>query len=76
VPESYQLIRVAARPADGVAVAEVTLYVDGEPLTTLVAPPYETFWQLTPGEHTFSARGLDIEGGALRSAPATIRVLP
>jgi penicillin-binding protein 1C len=76
VPESYQSIRVVARPADGVAVAEVTLYVDGEPLVTLTAPPYEAFWQLAPGEHTFSARGVDVDGETLRSAPATIQVLP
>ncbi|MGD1993064.1 MAG: penicillin-binding protein 1C, partial [Anaerolineae bacterium] len=76
VPESYQSIRVAARPGDGVAVTEVTLYVDGEPLATLIGPPYETFWQLTPGEHTFYARGVDVNGRALRSAPASVRVLP
>jgi membrane carboxypeptidase/penicillin-binding protein PbpC len=76
VPESYQSIRVAARPADGVTVAELTLYVDGEPLATLTTPPYEAFWQLAPGEHTFSARGVDVDGETLRSAPATVRVLP
>ena len=76
VPAAYQSIRVAVRPADGVTVAEVTLYVDGEPLATLTAPPYETFWQLAAGEHVFLARGVSGEGQTLRSASVTIHVLP
>ncbi len=74
VPEAYQAIRVAARPADGVRVAELTLYVDGEPLATFTAPPYEALWTLRAGEHTFLAVGQDENGRSLRSAPVSIRV--
>lgn len=75
VPGDYQSIRVAVRPADGVVVAEVTLYVDGDALATFTAPPYEAFWTLRPGQHTFLAVGRDDKGRPLRSAPVSIRVL-
>ncbi|MCS7283302.1 MAG: penicillin-binding protein 1C [Anaerolineae bacterium] len=74
VPMAYQAIRVAVRPADGVRIAEVTLYVDGEPLATLTTPPYEALWTLQVGEHTFLAEGRDPEGRILQSAPVSIRV--
>jgi len=76
VPHPYQAIRVAARPAEGVRVAEVTLYVDGEPLATLAAPPFEAVWPLEPGEHRFWAEGVDEEGRPLRTATAFIHVRP
>lgn len=74
VPGAYQAIRVAVRPADGVSVAEVTLYRDGQPLATFTAPPYETLWRMEAGEHTFLAVGRDENGRPLRSAPVSIRV--
>ncbi len=76
VPAAYQSIRVSARPAGGATVAEITLYIDGEPLATLSAPPFETFWPLALGEHTFLALGADAEGRSLRSGPVSISVLP
>ncbi|MFN3761809.1 MAG: penicillin-binding transpeptidase domain-containing protein [Anaerolineae bacterium] len=76
VPGAYQAIRVAVRPADGVRVAEVTLYADGQPLGTFTAPPYEVLWTLQAGEHTFLAVGRDENGRSLRSAPVSIRVHP
>ncbi len=75
VPGAYQAIRVAVRPADGVRVAEVTLYADGQPLGTFTAPPYEVLWTLQSGEHTFLAVGREENGRSLRSAPVSIRVL-
>jgi len=74
VPGAYQAIRVAVRPADGVRVAEVTLYVDDQMLATFTTPPYEVLWTLEAGEHTFQAVGRDEEGRPLRSAPVSIRV--
>ena len=81
VPEAYQAIRVAVRPADGVRVAEVTLYADGHPLATFTAAQanglrYEVLWTLQAGEHTFLAVGRDENGRPLRSAPVSIRVYP
>ncbi|MGQ9466870.1 MAG: penicillin-binding protein 1C [Anaerolineae bacterium] len=74
VPGAYQAIRIAVRPADGVRVAEMTLSVDGAPLATFTAPPYEVLWTLEAGEHTFLAVGRDENGRSLRSAPVSIRV--
>lgn len=76
VPGAYQSIRIAARPTDGVSVAEITLYLDGDPLATLSSPPFEAIWRLVPGEHTVRARGVDREGRPLWSAPVSIQVLP
>ena len=76
VPAAYQSIRVAARPADGVELAEVTLYADGEELATLADPPYQVFWRLVPGEHAFWAEGIDASGRFLQSVPVTVSVLP
>lgn len=74
VPGAYQAIRIAVRPANGVRVTEVTLYVDGAPLATFTTPPYEARWTLEAGEHTFIAVGRDENGRPLRSAPVSIRV--
>jgi membrane carboxypeptidase/penicillin-binding protein PbpC len=75
VPESYQSISVRARTSGGVVLVEVTLYVDGEPLTTQTTPPYEAIWQLRPGEHVFLARGVDEDGQVLESENVTVQVL-
>ena len=57
LPRDAQRIEVAARPGVGVALAEVTLLVDGQPLARLGAPPYTALWLLEPGSHLFSAEG-------------------
>ena len=67
VPAPSQQLFVAVRPADGVALREVTLYVDGEVLATLSGPPYQARWQMTPGAHTFWAVGEDVGGRVLES---------
>jgi|YNPBryBLVA2012_1023415.scaffolds.fasta_scaffold01595_4 penicillin-binding protein 1C len=76
VPLAYQSVRVAARPGDGIVLTQVTLYADGEPLATLTAPPYETFWTLAVGEHTFAAVGLDATGQVVESLPVSVLVRP
>jgi len=62
IPPSAQQILVAARPADGVALRQVTLLVDGQPLATLTHPPYQALWPMVAGTHTFTATGVDVEG--------------
>ena len=74
LPREAQRIEVAARPGDGVALTQVTLLADGEPLATLVEPPYHVWWPLVPGEHEFQAVGVDFEGRELISAPVRITV--
>jgi 1A family penicillin-binding protein len=75
VPASSQQIFVAVRPIDGVALREVTLYVDGAALATLSGPPYQARWQMTPGTHTFWAVGEDVGGRVLESDRVVIEVV-
>jgi membrane carboxypeptidase/penicillin-binding protein len=74
LPREAQRIEVAARPGDGVALTQVTLLADGEPLATLTEPPYQAWWMLTPGEHEFRAMGVDVEGRELASEPVRVTV--
>ncbi len=74
IPRSDQQIPVAARPADGVTVAQITLYADDTPLGTVQRPPYRLMWPLEPGEHTFRATGYDAAGNRLESQVRRITV--
>jgi 1A family penicillin-binding protein len=75
LPLDDQRIEVAARPTEETVVAELILYVDGEPLTTLVTPPYRSMWPLTPGVHAFHAEGYDATGRRLTSEPVYVTVV-
>lgn len=75
LPLSHQRIEIAARPAGETVVAEVTLYVDGEPLDRLALPPYRSVWPLTPGVHAFHAEGYDATGRRLTSEPVYVTVI-
>ena len=74
IPSSAQQILVAARPADGVALRQVTLLVDGQPLATLTHPPYQALWPMAVGVHTFGVRGGDVEGGEIEGNRVRIEV--
>jgi len=75
VPASAQRLLVAARPADGVVLTQVTLLVDGEPLATLTTPPYQAFWPMVVGRHTFTAVGIDSGGNEVRGNSIAIEVI-
>jgi len=75
LPLGDQRIEVAARPTEETVVAELILYVDGEPLATLATPPYRSMWPLTPGEHAFHAEGYDATGRQLTSEPVYVTVI-
>jgi penicillin-binding protein 1C len=55
--------------------AQVTFFADGSALTTLSAPPYETWWTLSLGEHRFWAEGVTTSGEAVKSNVVTITVV-
>ena len=71
-----QRIVVSAVPGNGVALAEVVLYVDGRPLARFRAPPYRVMWQLEAGQHRFWAEGVDAGGNRIRSEEVGVRVDP
>ena len=75
LPLGDQRIEVAARPAEEAVVAELILYVDGEPMATLATPPYRSLWPLTPGVHAFHAEGYDATGRQLTSEPVYVTVI-
>jgi hypothetical protein len=69
---SQQLqIEVAA----GGGISQVTVWLDGNLLTTLSTPPYETWWTLSAGEHHFWAQGVNATGEMVKSDVVTIKVL-
>jgi penicillin-binding protein 1C len=71
-PASQQLkIEVAV----GQGISQVTLWVDGNLLTTLSSPPYVAWWTLSAGEHRFQAEGMKADGTTLKSDPVTISVI-
>jgi 1A family penicillin-binding protein len=75
VPASAQQLFVAVRPAEGVALREVTLFADGNPLATPTDPPYQARWQMAPGTHTFWAVGEDVGGNQVESEQVVIEVV-
>ncbi|HEY72063.1 MAG TPA: PBP1A family penicillin-binding protein [Thermoflexia bacterium] len=75
LPASAQQVVVAARPADGVSLRQVTLLVDDLPLATLTRPPYEALWPMEVGTHTFTAAGVDADGNEIEGNRVTIEVV-
>ena len=74
IPRAMQQVVVAVRPGDGVTLRQVTLLVDGRPLATLTAPPYQSLWPMAAGTHVITAVGVDGQGNELRGNSVTIEV--
>ncbi len=74
IPRAMQQVVVAVRPGDGVTLRQVTLLVDGRPLATLAAPPYQSLWPMAVGTHVITAVGVDGQGNELRGNSVTIEV--
>ena len=75
LPREAQRIEIAALAREGVILARVILYVDGEPLASFDAPPYRVMWPLELGEHIIAAVGSDSAGNRLESEPVRIVVV-
>jgi len=67
--------RLALSTLTGIGFAQVTFFVDGSALGTLFAPPYQTWWILSLGEHQFWAEGVTASGEIVKSNVATIKVV-
>jgi 1A family penicillin-binding protein len=74
LPAEGQRLAVAARPAGAALPHAVTIVMDGRAITTIAAPPYSTLWQITAGEHTVQAIGIDAEGRRIESPVVRFRV--
>jgi len=75
IPREMQQIAVAVRPADGIALDEVTLLADGRPLDTMSGAPYRALWPMTIGTHVFTAVGVDAAGNELVGNKVVIEVI-
>jgi len=75
LPRSMQRIEVTARPGGSTPLRQVTLIVDGQPLVTLLQPPYRALWQLEEGTHEVKAIGVDARGRHLESQPLQFTVV-
>ena len=73
-PLASQRIPVQAILADGVQIARLTLFVDGQTIGDFDSAPVRTWWTLAPGRHVFSVEALDRQGNKLVGAPVTIVV--
>ena len=54
--------------------SKVTIYVDGDPLQTFSAPPYQRWWTLSAGRHQFWAEGVTSNGETIKSDTVTVTV--
>jgi penicillin-binding protein 1C len=61
--------------AVGAGISNVTIWLDGNVLTTLSSAPYQTWWSLSAGEHHFWVEGVSATGGNIKSDVVTITVL-
>jgi hypothetical protein len=75
IPPTAQQVVVAARPADGVSLRQVTLLADGQPLATLTQPPYQALWPMTVGTHVFTVMGIDAAGNEVQGSRVTVEVV-
>ncbi len=56
-------------------IARVTFFADGVALAALSAPPYETWWTLSLGEHQFWVEGMMTSGEIVKSNVVKITVV-
>jgi len=56
-------------------VTQVTVWVDGSLFATLENPPYETWWQLSLGEHHIWAEAMDANGEKVKTDSVMVNVL-
>ncbi len=72
--QSAQQLSVEAVAGQGFS--KVTIYLDGQPLQSFTASPFQTWWQLSPGSHRFWAQALTAAGQTVKSDAVNITVLP
>jgi hypothetical protein len=54
----------------------VTIYIDGQALANLDAPPYQVWWVLAAGPHEAWATGLRLDGSRVESPHVQFIVKP
>ena len=74
LPLANQQIRLLAVGAGDIR--QVTIYIDGQALASLDAPPFEAWWALSAGAHEAWAAGLRLDGTRVESAHVRFTVKP
>jgi 1A family penicillin-binding protein len=74
LPLELQRIEVAARPGNGYYPTEVTLLVDGQPVSHGRGIWVRGWWPLSPGRHVVQAVGIDQKGQEIQSPQIEIFV--
>jgi len=74
LPLSSQQIIFSA--VSNTVMKEVSFVLDGTIVATLTAPPYEHFWQLSPGRHTLEVVGMTANGETVRGDPISFTANP
>jgi penicillin-binding protein 1C len=70
---SSQQLQIEAAAGEGIS--QVTLWLDGNLLISLSAPPYQTWWSLSAGEHHFWAQAVNADGQIVKSDVITVTVI-
>lgn len=60
--------RILVQMVNGEHYRDVTVWLDGWPLTTFYQPPYQVWWQLEPGQHQLVVTGLTADNNLVSSA--------
>ncbi|MDW8098753.1 MAG: penicillin-binding protein 1C [Anaerolineae bacterium] len=74
LPKDLQRIEVAARPGNGYHPLEITLLVDGQPISRGSGALVRGWWPLSPGRHVVQAVGVDQRGQEIQSPQVEIFV--
>lgn len=61
--------------AAGQGISQITIWFDGNLLTSLASPPYQAWWTLSAGEHHFWAEGMNANGERVKSDVVIITVV-
>jgi hypothetical protein len=72
LPLESQRIRLTVGAPPGTQA--VTYVLDGEPLATVAAPPWDYWWALTPGEHELVAQATLADGETQSTSPLPFAV--
>jgi membrane peptidoglycan carboxypeptidase len=70
----YQQVEIVAVGPIGVALARLTLEVDGAAVHRWAGAPYRAFWPLAPGAHVLRVVGVTRDGTEIYSEPVQIMV--
>lgn len=74
LPADTQRLRLEA--ASGLALVEVTFYVDGEAVGIVTESPFAVWWALRAGTHTVWAEGVTAAGERILSERVAVEVKP